>query len=289
MLIAGRWRREGLEGRLFGRPTDAGRALGNHNQTAPRRGKGDTRQQWRRGFAFKATPASEDQTPASECPQADARALCSPDGTRQLGDIGLDPEQVRQCARDCQPKLGAGTEAGVGRECTVHDDVERRWRVRDTRGSAPRTRVLWRLRPRTRCRADRSPRPRRAASAPAQPVPIPPNHRPRLAAEVEDAEVQARRRFDEDTASARFVTRPLGRRVRCGYSRSSRPSPRVARPGRLVHDDLQARELADDELAVEQVQPGGVDSGLEHGVPRARLKPMNSRHTPRWTTARLDP
>ena len=52
-------------------------------------------------------------------------------------------------------------------------------------------------------------------------------------------------------------------------SRQERHRLELLRTGRLVHDHLQPRHLAVDERARQQLQPRGVDGGLEHRMARA--------------------
>ncbi len=98
-------------------------------------------------------------------------------------------------------------------------------------------------------------------------APMPPNHRPMAPRRSSTPKCRRAGASTKTASSTRVVIRLADRRRR-GADEVAEDGHRLVlgRPGGLVHDHLQPRQFLLDERPVQQVEPGGVDGGLEHGM-----------------------
>ena len=175
------------------------------------------------------TAALDDEAAAGKSPGADRRAPGAADGARQRRRIGVDAVQLGERARDRQRELRARAETGVRAAARDARRCGRRRGCRGGRGSvcanaAARAASSPCALTVSAGRREQQRRRRRRGADAAEPA-------AQLAAQIEHAEMQARRRFDEDSvpASARRAAalrsigseRPRVRGRRCGCNRVS--------------------------------------------------------------------
>ena len=195
-------RRQLLERGVFGAAVHAGGGIRNGHHAAPGRRKREPREQRRDAAAVWLPAAFEHEAAARERPRADRRSARATDRLRKPRRVDIELVQLCQRPRHGQRELCARSESGMCRKAPMHADAgaaggEAR---RDTlvgqepareSGRAACGIVSGELERGGRTRRDEQRR-RRCGGADAA------EQASQRAAEIEQAEVEARRCFDED-------------------------------------------------------------------------------------------